>query len=157
MARGLKIFTEKYKVKQRHGGLILYKAVCYNYAPWVAARPDHSAWDYEVNSDAQEKALEKALMRKYAGVYLPGTVVTCKDYDTDRDVLCGPGLHVGTLACAMRFYDDMGVIVECLVMPRDVICVPYSATNSWSPRLSQKEKIRCKRLQVLRDITDEIL
>jgi hypothetical protein len=76
--------------------------------------------------------------------------------------MCAAGLHVGTLSCAREFaFGRLNwlhvpmVIVKCLVMPEDVVCVPNQALFN---RVSgsdfvkpSHQKIRCKKLQVLEE------
>jgi hypothetical protein len=154
-------FVKKYRIEERHGGLIFYKAVLSNYAPWCCGAsmsiPDQLARKYSASgyvSPRPDDHLMTRIQTALMGVYRPGAEVKCTHYNTDRAKACGEGLHVGTLKCAMRFQSGSERIVECLVMPEDVVCVPDIAVLSHANGLCQK--VRCKRLLVLEDVTDKV-
>jgi len=74
------------------------------------------------------------------GAYRPGTLVECSVFDTSRYKDCGKGLHVSTLRFASQFAGKRApLIVEILVRPRDIVCVPFAGG-----------KVRCRRLIVSR-------
>jgi hypothetical protein len=142
----LREFVKAYDIEERHGGLILYKTVTEKYAPWITDIGNHCplALVYKYGNGSRNDAC-KALR----GVYAPGSLVSCEEVDLNPNISCGQGLHVGTLRCAHAFHSHTNRIVECLVMPRDVVCIPWCALIGSSP---SHQKIRCKRLQVLRDV-----
>ena len=77
--------------------------------------------------------------------YTPGTVVNVKGAETDRRVLCGPGINVSD----MNYYSlnhgtSKVVLVEFL--GSDVAAVPYASDG----------KFRLHRCKVLRDVTEEV-
>jgi hypothetical protein len=126
----LNMFIKHYNIEEKYGGLILYKAVC----------KDGQAW----------------YIKTETAPYQPGTEVACNDYDIDPNQCCGSGLHVCPLADAKDFrtwtLDVAGMhIIECLVMPEDIICVPYEAAKA---RPLEIIKVRCKKLLVLRVLED---
>lgn len=99
--------------------LILYKVVTKSFSPW---------WLHHARN-------------KHSGIYRPGTSVTCKEWDSHRYNTCGKGLHIGTLDFCTEFAGmNRPYIVEVLVRPEDVVCVPIDSNG----------KIRCNRLLVTR-------
>jgi len=131
----LKKFIEKYHIETRivNGNecLVMYKAVRWDFGSWYYRdRPEYDM-----------------------GAYKPGTVVKCNKYDRSTHMDCGEGLHVGSLRFAnsfrRAFCDPVNRmrIVEVLVYPRDVVCVP-----SASLIMRNEGKVRCKKLIVLRTI-----
>jgi hypothetical protein len=150
MNKRLQKFVDEHSIERRHGGLVFYKAVTKDYGPWCTAHlssvPDELA---------KKHGSGEAARRNCKGAYEVGMVVKCDDYDTDVEESCAAGLHVGTNACARSFHNPTDRIIECLVMPEDIVCVPNTALDihSWT----EGHKVRCKKLQVLKDITDEFL
>lgn len=135
VTEGLGEFIERYGIEKRDGKLVLYKAVAHDY------------WNF-VSHDRTKR-------------YLLGTVVTETFYNTDRRESCSYGLHVGTYKCAQEFAAgdvwrrDSPRIVECLVSPKDVVCVPQAAltVSSIVGRIHpEDQKIRCKRLTVIKRV-----
>lgn len=133
MVEGLAEFIAKCHIKTRivdhEEYLVMYKAV----------RPDFGSW-YRRTLTSQSKD---------GGAYKPGTTVDCRTWSSNRRNECGKGLHVGTRAFVKRFireichYIQRMVLIEVLVRPEDVVCVP----------LVHKGKIRCKRLVVVKTVS----
>jgi hypothetical protein len=124
LAPRLEKFVQRHNIKhiQRDGKeyLVLYKAV----------REDYGSWFKRASS---------------AGAYKPGNLVVCRDVSNNRNNDCGRGLHAATLDFAAKFATcDVPFVVEVLVKPQDIVCVPHG--NMWGPT----KKIRCKRLLVNR-------
>jgi len=139
MVEGLKNFIAKYGIRKKGGKLILYKAVSEEWGSiWVRAQfkyPD--------------------LAKGGKDVYCPGKEVITRKCNVDRSLECGCGLHVGTIACALKFTHDYFLthdnhnrrrIVRVLVDPEDVVCVPHGGL-CFSP-CPESQKIRCSRLVV---------
>ncbi len=151
MRRELKEFVNMYHIRMRKGKLVLYKAVTKEYG---------SLYLVDIN--------DGNLVHGCANVYLPGTEVKVEpnDVNTNPVVLCGKGLHVGTWRCAKLFASQTSFsslskgprIMEVLVDPKDVICVPNQSIEKDTiggitifPKESA-QKIRCKRLIVVKEI-----
>jgi hypothetical protein len=125
--RGLQTFVKDFSIKtKRVGGhkyFVFYKKVTKDFnSCWIA---QHCYGASLFNS---------------VGAYKPGTIVTCRKWDTDRIHSCSIGLHIGTLYFAESFSFLDNPIIEVLVRPQDIICVPFQESG----------KIRCKRLRVAR-------
>lgn len=130
MVNGLATFIKQNSIETRningHKHLVLYKAVRMDFGSWWLRFNGHDAGG------------------KDKGAYAPGMTVKCRKWSSDRNYDCGRGLHVATYfrACHFARYERMRII-EVLVKPSDVVCVPYF-TNG---------KIRCKRLKVVRTVS----
>jgi len=115
----------------RSGKLVLYKAVSKEWG---------SLWVRNITDNGVGRS----------NVYCLGTLVSCRRWNSDRDKGCGQGLHVGTWDCAVYFArngflgDFDRRVVEVLVDPEDVVCVPYQSKF----RSRHNKKIRCRRLLV---------
>ena len=124
MVEGLRDFITTYKIKTRvvdkKSYLVLYKCVRKNFGSlWHIG--DKNVHDVDA--------------------YRPGTIVKCTSWNVNRDEDCGSGLHVATLGFAL-LYNQFVPMIEVLVKPKDVVCVPkYCA------------KIRCKQLRVARVVS----
>jgi hypothetical protein len=139
MVKGLQEFIALHDIEQRDGGkLVFYKAV---------SREWGSLW---VRMMAQTRGFDTSTTHGAANVYRIGMEVRVREWNTDRSTECGLGLHVGTKDCAKDYQEDgcfLGSgdtkrrLVEVLVDPKDVVCVPFHGS-----------KIRCKRLVVAREI-----
>jgi hypothetical protein len=136
MVEGLKEFINFFNIKWRDGKLVLYKAVSKEWG---------SLW---VRMMMRNQGFCSYTTRGGSNVYLIGMEVRVREWDPDRYIKCGLGLHVGTKMCAEHFlsnslgyYDTGRRLIEVLVDPKDVVCVPLSGN-----------KIRCKRLVVVREI-----
>lgn len=143
MVTGLKEFIAENDIEIRRIGrlkfLVLYKAV----------RDDYGSWWHHIMK-----------LRNDTNAYRPGTTVRCREWSIDRDDDCGPGLHVGTWEHARWFaswsdkdwstiggkavYLSKMRIIEVLVHPKDVVCVP-------KPVAKHIGKIRCNCLRVVRE------
>jgi hypothetical protein len=77
------------------------------------------------------------------GAYKPGTMVSCREWSTNRGESCGCGLHIGSLEFAKRFGIEyrLPCIVKVFVRVEDIVCVP---AYSFMP----PGKVRCKKLLV---------
>jgi hypothetical protein len=128
MVTGLKEFIVKNNIEIRKIGrlkfLVLYKAVRQDFGSW---------WWYIMKVPKDD-----------TDAYRPGTTVKCREWSIDRNDDCGPGLHIGTWEYAYWFGIEMR-IVEVLVRPKDVVCVPKPITKPTN-------KIRCNCLRVTREI-----
>jgi hypothetical protein len=136
---GLAEFVAFHGIRRRDGKLVLYKAVSREYGSLFVRY-----------CDCQQHGRINA--------YVPGMTVRCRTCDTNRAIMCGLGLHVGTRRCAQSFLDHRSVfsygdhhrrIIKVLVDPHDVVCVPYgsySSKSAWNP---ENQKIRCRKLVVV--------
>jgi len=143
MVDGLEEFIDRHDIKTQDGKLVLYKAVSKEYGSlWI--RYYHNG------------------THGHCGAYKPGTLVTesARDLNTNRNESCGTGLHVGTFACAESFAAHPEIlcdhyalrrIVQVLVDPDDVVCVPFEALLDLDLP-SAHHKIRCRRLLVVAEI-----
>ena len=122
MVEGLSEFIDRFKIKTRvvNGTkyLIMYKAVRSDFG---------SIWLDMVS-------------KRDKGAYRLGMTVVCRKWSSNRRNECGKGLHVATRNFADGFAIHGDKVIEVLVHPKDVICVPPN-TNG---------KIRCRRLVVAR-------
>jgi hypothetical protein len=121
MIDGLQHFITTYKIKTRiingKNYLVLYKRVRKNFGSLWHAR---SIGIHDV------------------GAYRPGTIVKCTSWNVNRSEDCGKGLHVASFGFAL-LYNQFVPMIEVLVKPEDVVCVPHYCG-----------KIRCKQLRVAR-------
>ena len=133
MVDGLAEYIGTHRIKRRGGKLVLYKAVSKEWGSLYV----------------RMKLGGNSGSRGISGVYRPGTVVKARSWDNNPNSDCGEGLHVCTLRCALD-YRDLSYfasddthrrLVEVLVDPEDVVCVPR-----WG------SKIRCKKLVVVAEV-----
>ena len=132
MVKGLQKFIENFDIKTRtiggHKYLVLYKGV----------RSDFGSWWV----DSGQGWPRHKKMGQDKGAYAPGNLVRCREWSTNRRNDCGKGLHVGCFDFARGFvYDRLWlVMVEVLVKPSNIVCVPINCEG----------KIRCKSLRVVK-------
>lgn len=53
-----------------------------------------------------------------------------EECDSDNNVTCSRGLHVGSMEYVKTFGDSDSVILECLINPRHVVAVPVDYNNT---------------------------
>ena len=117
-------FIKRFRIKTKNGMLVLYKAV----------RKDLGSWWTTENSGPKAAG----------GIYTPGTEVKCRRCDRNPRETCGRGLHVSTESFARQFQKTAApTIIQVLVDPKDVVCVPIPYWAKKSVR-----KIRVRRLYV---------
>jgi len=130
MVEGLEEFIKENKIRRRGGKLVLYKAVSKEWGSLYVRM--------------------NKIRNGRSNSYCVGTCVKTRRYSNSRSKGCGRGLHVATYSMAldyieaMVFFDpkDCGRrLIEVLVEPDDVVCVPYVGN-----------KIRCRRLVVSAEI-----
>jgi hypothetical protein len=146
MVEGLQEFISQHNIQMRKGKLVLYKAVSKEWG---------SLWVRSSARTHQEKLSETPGSSK---VYRLGMEVNTRRVNSYRSEECGEGLHVGTLACAKEFLDCGALLdftdknrrlIEVLVDPEDVACVPHRALTS---PMCEFHKIRCRRLVVVKTV-----
>jgi len=141
MVKGLEEYIKKYRIrKDKYGRLIFYKSVFNTRA---------SVW-----SPSAGRA------------YLDNAEVKCRHFSGNRQLACGSGLHVGTLAFAKNFQGSsrLRIVIQVAVWPEDVVCVPrYALIPGWTYMTSKdsqqrlmskyRAKIRVKKLRVIKEVT----
>jgi len=141
MVKGLEEYIKKYRIrKDKYGRLIFYKAVLNTRA---------SIWAHLTPS-----------------AYLDNAEVRCRHFSGNRQLACGSGLHVGTLAFAKNFQGSsrLRIVIQVAVWPEDVVCVPrYALIPGWTYMTSKdsqqrlmskyRAKIRVKKLRVIKEVT----
>lgn len=146
MVKGLEAFIKDNNIRTHNGKLVLYKAVSKEWGSlWVRMKRLS-----EVAAPSSSFTFPELHSPGLSDVYLPGTTVRIRKYDSDPYERCGRGLHVATLAYAIDFLDRdffstadaQRRLIQVLVDPEDVVAVP-----PWS------KKIRCRRLIVVGEVT----
>ena len=90
---------------------------------------------------------------KHSGTMLnmPGMTVSLGDWsdvDTDSNVTCSKGLHACSIDYLDFWYSESDRLISVAIAPEDVGAIPSDYNNA---------KLRCKKYEVIADITDQYL